>query len=147
MLPEKGCYQHPLFASRIRPTIVACGWNMMRVYHVSMHSLWGCRIVPDLGNKSSREQGLCLSRFVGFCWCWGFVRYLCCIRDEFWVELPQHWFACRLNLWVVMLCSTFSIAGRTFPLVPSTLIVTCASKLTPGDRNKALNTYVHYERV
>ena len=54
VLPVKGCYQDPLFASGIRPPVVVCGLNMMRVYHVPMHTLWGCRIVSDLGNKSSR---------------------------------------------------------------------------------------------
>ena len=54
VLPVKGCYQDPLFASGIMPLVVVCGSNMMRVYHVPMHTLWGCRIVPDLGNKSSR---------------------------------------------------------------------------------------------
>ena len=39
------------------------------------------------------------------------------------------------------------IAGRTFPQVPSILIVTCASNITPGDGNKALRICVHYERV
>ena len=48
VLPVKGCYQDPLFASGIRPPVVVCGSNMMRVYHVPMHTLWGCRIVPDL---------------------------------------------------------------------------------------------------
>ena len=62
-------------------------------------------------------------------------------------ELPYRWFACMLNLWLVIFCGTFSIAGRTFPLVPSILTVTCASKLTPGDGNKALRNCVHYERV
>ena len=54
VLPVKGCYQDLLFASGITPPVVVCGSNMMRVYHVPMHTLWGCRIVPDLGNKSSR---------------------------------------------------------------------------------------------
>ena len=75
------------------------------------------------------------------------MRYLCCIRDKLWVELPYRWFACRLNLWLVIFCSTFSIAGRTFTLVPSILIVTCPSNLTPGDGNEALYSCVHYERV
>ena len=54
VLPVKGCYQDPSFASGIRPPGVVCGLNMMRVYHVPMLTLWSCRIVPDLGNKSSR---------------------------------------------------------------------------------------------
>ena len=54
VLPVKGCYQDLLFVSGIRPPVVVCGSNMMRVYHVPMYTLWGCRIVPDLGNKSSR---------------------------------------------------------------------------------------------
>ena len=79
VFPVKGCYQDPLFASGIRPPVVVCGSNVMRVYHVPMHTLWGCRIVPDLVNKSSR---VCAFQDV-----WGFVRYLCCIRDKLWVEL------------------------------------------------------------
>ena len=29
VLPVKGCYQDPLFASGIRPPVVVCGSNMM----------------------------------------------------------------------------------------------------------------------
>ena len=54
VLPVKDAIRILYFASGIRPRVVVCGSNMMRVYHVPMHTLWGCRIVPDLGNKSSR---------------------------------------------------------------------------------------------
>ena len=39
VLLVKGCYQDPLFASGIRPLVAVCGLNMMRVYHVPMHTL------------------------------------------------------------------------------------------------------------
>ena len=88
MLPVKGCYQDPLFASGTRPPTMVCGSNTMRVYHVPMHILWGGRIVPDLGHKSSRVKGLCLLRWEEIRRVGSFVRYLCCIRDKMWVELP-----------------------------------------------------------
>ena len=63
VLPVKGCYQDPLFASGIRPPVIVCGLNTIRVYHVPMHISWGGRMVPDLGHKSSRVKGLCSSRW------------------------------------------------------------------------------------
>ena len=71
------------------------------------------------------------------------MRYLCCIRDKLWVELPYRWFTCRLNLWLVIFCSTFRIAGLMFLLAPFILIVTCETNLTPGDKNKALLSCVN----